>query len=127
MDGIMLPRRQVTCNQCTALYRSADCTFTGDYVVADETDTPMSGTNTGEWNAATTYSAGQVCWRFIKNRRVYFQALVSGLVGEGTKPYRIGLWKTERCSLRLTGCKMRFGINAELPINSFPATRKGAA
>jgi lambda family phage minor tail protein L len=124
VDGISLPRRQILVNQCSFTYRGPDCGFTGDYLVADENNDAMSGTNRGEWSPIATYNVNDFVWRIVRGRRFYFLALANGITGPTTRPPRPGLWKLETCSLRITGCKLRFGQHAELPFGAFPGTRR---
>jgi len=124
VDGVMLPRRQFMTNQCGWKYRSAECSFAGDYLVADDTDAAMTGTNRGEWNELAQYNTNDFVWRYVRGRRFYYLALIDNIVGELMRPPRAGIWKQEVCSKRLTGCKLRYGQNAEYPFGGFPAIRK---
>ena len=124
VDGVMLPRRQVTTNTCTAKYRSAECSFAGDHVVANSNDVALTGTTIGEWNENSVYNIGDVVWRFVKNRRFYYRSKVNGNTSVSSRPPQFSKWDADECSKRLAGCRLRFGTTAELPFNAFPGTRK---
>lgn len=71
-NGIKLPSRVIVANQCSWIYRSAECGYAGG-PVAKYDDTPTSSPS------------------------------------------------LDNCSRRVSGCKLRFGEDAELPYGSFPA------
>lgn len=124
VDGVFLPRRQVMSGTCGFIYRSPECGFTGNMAVANKEDVRFLADQTfrGEWAAGTTYVHKDVVWRQITRRakRFYFAKLIGGNVDK--QPPNSTYWGEDLCSLRLTGCGLRFPN--EKPFGAFPGTHK---
>lgn len=58
LDGVYLPRRQVTAGYCSWRYRGQGCLFSGTYHVSDRLGTRTAGADffRGPWSAETTYT-----------------------------------------------------------------------
>lgn len=127
VEGVMLPRRQITSNCCSWTYRGADCGYVGK-PVATITDLLITPTATGsfpfpEYNSSTSYTAGQSVW-YGTPRNVYAAIAPSTGITPGTDTSK---WVLDVCGKRITSCKLRHGAHpgATLPYGAFPGSTRG--
>lgn len=136
LDGIRLPRRQITATVCGFIkYRDPDtCGYNG-LPVADRNGKLFVGgagtygfttlTDQGEYDSATTYNAGD----FVNvpspipqfsGLPVLFVCLANGTVGNQNSPINNpSLWVQDACPKSLGACKLRFP-NQPLRYGGFP-------
>lgn len=136
VDDVSLPKRNVLANLCVWTYRSAECSYAGDTVVADLNDTilgPPHGpvkVNRGQWNGGTTYHAGDFVWIYaIPPAKRYFYCFAdnsgAGITGTAYQPTNAAFWHADICSKRVRGCELRFPLAPTgLPFGGFPATAR---
>jgi lambda family phage minor tail protein L len=121
VQGVMLPRRQLTANACTNIYRSGDgCDWTGP-ATTDQYGNLFTAANGGsKWNSATVYVAGSAVYIEQTNARVYYVAK-NGAAANLYPPFNAGIWTADVCQKTLTACRCRYGQAAVLPFMAFPA------
>lgn len=130
LDNVQLPKRQVFSTVCPWKYRGPECSFAGDYPVADELNVlfPTSGlTNRGLYVLSNTYNEDDYVYILSNGIRQYYLCFEDngvGITGELTAPPNSLYWKACRCSKNLSGCTARFGATAPLPFGGFPGTQR---
>lgn len=131
-EDLQLPRRRILADLCQWDYRGSGCGYAG-FNVADETDTPLPYAQFrafyGAWNPNQAYYYGSLVYVPYPVAQQFFVAIYPSGPGYGPpqQPPLIGssnFWIRDQCSLRLSGCKFRFGNNANLPFGGFPGTRE---
>jgi phage-related protein len=128
IDGITLPRRSMNAATCLWGYRSAECSFAADQVIAGANNglppTPILNWK-GTYNQATVYSYGDgVQLLYPRAPRAVF-VYIAGSSSSGNTPPNTNFWFQDMCGKRFSSCKMRFdpnNINATLPFGAFPGT-----
>lgn len=120
-QGVMLPRRQLTANSCTWIYRSGDgCIWTGD-AKTDEYGALLGAVNEmGLWYGAHVYQPGDQVYIENRNTKQYYVAK-AGAAANLYPPFNPTVWTADVCQKTLTACRCRFGQAAVLPFMAFPA------
>ncbi|MBS0661366.1 MAG: phage minor tail protein L [Verrucomicrobia bacterium] len=123
VEGVMLPREQVSASGCRHVYRGGDgCPYAGA-PVSRRDGTAFSGTLTsrGEW-AAGTYAPGDYVYQLVNGiRRYYVQIAASSSAAPLTDAT---VWARDMCPKTTAGCKQRFGATGVLPRGAFPGAAR---
>lgn len=147
LEGIKLPGRLVSQNNCSAQYRCEGCLYEysnrknndihGDGIlpqnappIATSFNEPINTLITGvpfidkgAYNINQVYNKGEFC--FIQHRGVNYY-FVSKIDNNATSPPDSSVWIADECSKKLLGCKLRWGNigNGVLPFNAFPSVTR---
>ncbi len=147
LEGIKLPGRLVTANNCTACYRGNGCYYEYNArrnnvshenanlpdaapPVANEFNKPINTLITGVsfvdhglYNRNQTYNKGDFIYIEHKNIKYYF---VSVLNNNSFSPPNSNGWISDSCSKNIKGCRLRWeGIGQNiLPFNGFPSVNR---
>lgn len=124
MEGVMVPRRQVTANLCAWRFRGEGCRYSGNWKTDMAGDligiTPVGGAPYAEWNDATEYDPGDGVWYGYENN-VYVCKLLSA---PGVLPTNTTYWTRTGCIKTLEACKLHFGATSALPFGAFPGVAR---
>jgi len=141
-EDLMLPRRRVLSEQCQWTYRGDGCGYGGMGLFdADDNNLPYYGQHgfKGGWVDFTNYWYGDVVEVSFPAAPQFFVCIYPSGPGRGgaQSPPQVGssnYWQRDECSLRLSGCKLRFGLytlyprypdyGGMLPFGGFPGTRE---
>lgn len=122
LEGVQLPRRQVTANLCSWLFRGPGCR----YALAPVTDIDGAALPYSpdappyiEYNPATTYATGDVVW-YYSSVYVYLCKAIT----TGNAPTDTTKWVRTGCVKTLAACKAHFGATASLPFGAFPGVAR---
>jgi lambda family phage minor tail protein L len=133
IEDLALPRRVVLADQCRWLYRGDGCFYTGA-ALFDVNDQPLPYAPhrwRGGWAWNTSYWYGDMVVAGYSHGAnaawipQYFICVYPSTnqppPSTGNSPY----WQRDECSLRLQGCKLRFGpktsqFGGALPFGGFP-------
>ena len=135
LENVKLPRRQIIANVCTSpvKYRDArTCGYSG-LPVADSANRTFAGyyamtvTDTGAYNAATTYDRGDACFVYssipqLSSIKIYYVCLVDGTVGV-TPVGNPASFTADACSRSCAGCVLRFP-GRSLRFGGFPGVSR---
>lgn len=124
VEGVMLPREQVSATGCRHVYRGGDgCPYAGP-PVSRKDGTTFSGTLTdrGVW-AAGTYAPGDYVYVTVHGIRHYYVQIA---VGSSAAPLTDDtVWARDQCPKTTEeGCKPRFGATGVLPRGAFPGANR---
>lgn len=160
LEGVQIPRRPIIARTCPFAYRGEGCMYEyserrnddihGDDQtsilplsappVATDEDTRISEllgdvpiTVMGQYVPGNTYNKGQAVFLNFAGVNYYFVANQNGVTAN---PLDIRFWIQDKCSKKISGCKLRWGINGsvnttntslkkgELPFGGFPSTER---
>lgn len=146
LDGIQLPGRLVTANNCTFLYRGGGCLYEnanrissihedGDLpenappvaTIFNEKISDLIGNTTfndkGEYNYGGTYEQGDYVYIQVKGIKYYY---VSKTNNNRIAPPDSSYWIADQCSKTLLGCRLRWNniSDSSLPFGGYPSCDK---
>lgn len=128
VNGIQLPLRIVAPNICAFMYRSPECSFAANDVIAGPDDQPLllsdgSTLSVNNWrglyDSSQTYNFGDGVYTVSPNsnvRLVYIMTNFSSITG--ISPANSNFWFLDQCSRTLVGCKLRF--DPPIPVQGLP-------
>lgn len=123
VEGVMLPRRQVTWNVCGWHYRGSGCRYAGavktDSSGATIVVTPTDTYPFAQWNNSTAYTVGQCRW-YLNEQKVF----ICIQANTGQLPTNPLYWTEDVCLKKLTDCTTRWGTTASLPFGAFPGVAR---
>lgn len=127
VDNVMLPRRVITANTCSWVYRGPDCGFANNDYIADSDNKNITPTRTyrGPYSSSVTYTYGDVVKVTPSAGIASYYVFISVSASSGIAPPNPAYWMQDVCSKRLSGCKLRFdpaGQGNSLPFGAFPGT-----
>lgn len=136
VDGVDLPMRQISALVCPWVYRSGECSFAQNIVVADILNNPLGQIAQhyrGLWQAKDaggvdiSYVLNDVVYLLSSGFKQFYILSVSQAVGAASLPPNPLIWKSDQCSKRLIGCKLRFDplkVNKPLPYGGMPSSER---
>lgn len=130
VDDVAIPRRKIISNLCQWIYRSTECSFALDTVVADVLNVPFPDVplkvSRGAYSAGNTYHVGDYTYITTNSgirRYFYCKADNAGAGIINVPPPNTAFWTGDECSKMIKGCMLRFrGRDGGLPMGAFPAT-----
>ncbi len=125
VDGLKLPRRNMNADTCGWSYRSAECSFALDSVIADgDNNVPPIEVLVwrGDYDPTAVYNYGDGVQVKGPNGNFVYLYLYP-FSAAGVPVADVSHWFPDVCSLTLKGCRLRFDpnkTNLPLPFGGFP-------
>lgn len=123
VEGVMLPREQVSASGCRHIYRGGDgCPYAGD-PVSRKDGTPFVGplNDAGEW-ALGAYDPDDFVYELRNGVRHYYVQIAAGT--ETAPLTDTDVWAADVCPKSTSGCKLRFGATGVLPRGAYPGASR---
>lgn len=136
VQGVKIPRRRMYATNCSFEYRNGSgCGYSGVPVAGrDDVEFASVGSNQGLWNESTNYSVGDYVYLESSVQKedgsgpkLFYFVCVEANSGYENRPISSDKWKIDACSLKINGCKLRFGDQMEgngLPFGGFPSLQR---